>query len=105
MIQEQFNFHNYDNLIPNLNKTDPRLQKNEDKLNGIMVANTAASQGDLNEIKGLHAKGINLNDADYDDSDVSGDGDAQEEKDIRCKLLLETLTFLQFCTRIVLYRL
>ena len=31
-----------------------------------MVANFAASQGDLNEIKSLNAKGIDLNGADYD---------------------------------------
>ncbi|MEC8678602.1 MAG: ankyrin repeat domain-containing protein, partial [Candidatus Margulisiibacteriota bacterium] len=31
-----------------------------------MVANFAASQGDLNEIKSLEAKGVDLNEADYD---------------------------------------
>ena len=35
-------------------------------MNGIMVANFAASQGDLNEIKSLNAKGVNLNEKDYD---------------------------------------
>ena len=45
---------------------DPRLQKNEDKLNEVMVANFAASLGDLNEIKSLCAKGVDLDEADYD---------------------------------------
>ena len=31
-----------------------------------MAANFAASQGDLNEIKALNAKGIDLNEANYD---------------------------------------
>ena len=31
-----------------------------------MVANFAASQGDLNELKSLKVKGVDLNEADYD---------------------------------------
>ncbi len=62
----QFNFHMYDSTFRPLDKTNPRLMKNEEKMKGIMAAIDAASRGDLHEIKRLVANGIDLNDGDYD---------------------------------------
>lgn len=65
-LVDRLNFHIYDSLITDSNKHDPLLQKNEEKLKGVMVANYAASQGDLNEIKNLDARGLDIDVADYD---------------------------------------
>lgn len=63
---KRFNFHKYDSLIRMGNKKDPRHQKIESKLSGVMSLLWAASQGDLTEIRRLIAIGVNINEADYD---------------------------------------
>ncbi len=63
---QHFNFHTYDSLLQGITKHDPRLHKNQTKIDGVNSVCSAASQGDLDEMKRLEAKGVNLNDGDYD---------------------------------------
>ncbi|MBI3342069.1 glutaminase [Candidatus Curtissbacteria bacterium] len=63
---QRFNFHMYDQKIQNLVKIDPRLLKNENKMQGVMAVCAAASQGDLYEVQRLEANGVALDEGDYD---------------------------------------
>ncbi|MEN2399401.1 glutaminase A [Flavobacterium sp. MC2016-06] len=66
-LVKHYNFHNYDNLTAAYTtKTDARLPKNHNKIEGVINLCWAASEGDLLELQHLFARGFDLNMADYD---------------------------------------
>ncbi|MEM6963405.1 MAG: glutaminase A [Bacteroidota bacterium] len=66
-LVKRFNFHNFDSLLFEVDKKiDPRRKKYETKVNEVMSLIFAASNGDLEEVKRLHAIGVNLSQGDYD---------------------------------------
>jgi glutaminase len=61
-----YNFHNFDHLLRDSMKKDPRQSKYQEKIESINNLCLAANNGDLNEIKRLHSNNISLNGEDYD---------------------------------------
>jgi glutaminase len=63
----RYNFHTYDSLTHGeSHKRDPRLKKNQTRIEGVVNLCWAASQGDLGEAQKLAARGVDLDGADYD---------------------------------------
>ncbi|MEO1712553.1 MAG: glutaminase A, partial [Bacteroidota bacterium] len=65
-LLEKYAFHNYDSLTRQTSKLNPRKKESETKVNRLINLIYAASYGDLDEIRRLHAMGIDLGEADYD---------------------------------------
>jgi glutaminase len=65
-LVERFNLHIYDGLVQNAAKKDPRRRRNQDLAANMTELIFAASYGDLDNIMKLHARGVDLSIADYD---------------------------------------
>lgn len=68
MLTEKYNFHAYDGLVGNdeTGKRDPRRRKNQTTADGVVRLCWAASQGDLDDVRGAIASGIDPSASDYD---------------------------------------
>ena len=67
-LTEKYNFHMYDSLVSgnDTGKRDPRFRKNQASVDGTYRLCWAASQGDLDDVRGAVASGVDPRAADYD---------------------------------------
>lgn len=66
-LVQTFNFHAFDSLTSGQHqKKDPRINRIQSKIDGIISLCWAASEGDLSEIQSLIARGVDVDAADYD---------------------------------------
>jgi glutaminase len=68
MLVEKYNLHVYDGLVSGdeSGKRDPRRLKNQTTADGVVRLCWAASQGDLDDVRGAIATGIDPSTSDYD---------------------------------------
>jgi glutaminase len=66
-LVEKFSFHNFDGLIgSNTKKLNPRKPRTDSNVDLIFMIISAASHGDVDEIRRLIALGVDVNRGDYD---------------------------------------
>lgn len=82
-LVEHFNFHNFDSLLfETEKKIDPRRKKYETEVNEVMSLIFAASNGDIDEVKRLHAMGVDFNQGDYDNRTALHLAVAEDKKQV-----------------------
>ncbi len=65
-LVEKYNFHQFDSIVLETNKKDPRRRRYDSAINHTLTLIYAAGNGDLGEIKRLNAEKGDLSVADYD---------------------------------------
>ncbi len=65
-LVQKYALHNYDSILVNTDKVDPRVNHKRENTNIVYNMIQAASEGDLGEMQRLQVSGATVNDKDYD---------------------------------------